>query len=159
MNYKFSDLYIETIKIVEERIVIEFEKPVKYVRTYDKIKLKKELIPRDKSLYYVWGNIGYTILMDYNCKINNNLIKIKDLCFSIEKSIKRGDLDIVLLDIQNVLLPLLDKLTNDAIITLKKAHRISAGPLYEYTPLFSTPQLFVDLFNFSNNIRIRPLGG
>jgi hypothetical protein len=53
------------------------------------------------------------MILDIKCNNNSNLLKIKDMCFQIEKSIKRGDIDIVILEIKNVLLPLLDKLTNE----------------------------------------------
>ena len=106
---KFSDNYIETKIIKQQRIIddnILFSE-------YEERKIIKELIPNDKNKYYVWGNIGYAMLLDIKCNNNSNLLKIKDMCFQIEKSIKRGDIDIVILEIKNVLLPLLDKLTNE----------------------------------------------
>lgn len=139
---KFSDNYIET-KIIKQQRIIDGEPS--FIE-YEERRLIKELIPNDKSKYYVWGNIAYAMIFDTKCNTNSNLIKIKDMCFQIEKSIKRGDIDIVILEIKNVLLPLLDKLTNDEINILKQANRISAGPLYEYQPNFSTPQIFIDLF-------------
>ncbi len=143
---KFSDNYIET-KIIKQQRIIDGE--TSYIE-YEERKLIKELIPNDKSLYYVWGNVGNVIVLDSKCNTNNNLIKIKHLCFQIEKLIKRGDIDIVILEIKNVLLPLLDKLTNYEIDILKKTNRETAGPLYEYQPHISTPQIFIELFNFSN---------
>ena len=86
--------------------------------------------------------------MDYKCKINSNIIILKELCFDIERKIKRGDFDIVILDIKNVLLPLLDKLTIEEINIIKEANRIEAGPLYEYNQMFSTPKIFIDLFSY-----------
>jgi hypothetical protein len=149
MTSKFSDLYIE-YNIHTEKIVYKNEQTdelINVIKEYKKSTIKKELIPNDKSLYYKWGNIGYTLLFDYNCKMNNKIIKIKDWCFDIEKSIKKGDYDIVILNIKNVLLPLLDTLTMDEIQIIKKAHRESGGPLYDLNPSVSTPHIFIDLFN------------
>ena len=138
---KFSDNYIET-KIIKHQKIINDE--ISYVE-FEERKIIKDLIPNDSSIYYLWGNVGYAML--FNCR-TSNLIKIKDLCFQIEKSIKRNDIDIVILEIKNVLLPLLDKLTNDEILLFKKTIRESAGPLYEYQPQLSTPQIFNDFIAF-----------
>ncbi len=140
---KFSDTYIET------KIVINNDNRVEYEERNIKTNQRLKIIPQNKDLAYAWGNIANVILFDYKYTKSdnyNNIIKIKDLCFSIEKSIKRGDFYLVSLEIQNVLLPLLDKLNKDDINIIKKANRISAGPLYEYCPLLSTPQIFIDLF-------------
>ena len=140
---KFSDNYIET-KIIKQHRIIDGE--ILFIE-YEERKLIKDVIPNDKSTYYVWGNIANAMVLDSKCK-TNNLIKIKDMCFQIEKSIKRGDIDIVILEIKNVFLPLLDKLTNDEIQIIKTANREAAGPLYEYNPHISTPGIFIDLFAF-----------
>ncbi len=140
---KFSDIFIETKTVREQRI---FGENIKFIE-YEERKIIKELIPKESHMYYVWGNIAYAMIFDIKCNTNPNLIKIKDMCFQIEKSIKRGDIDIVILEIKNVLLPLLDKLTKDEIEILKKANRLSAGPIYEYYPQLSTPQIFIELFN------------
>ena len=142
---KFSDNYIETK--IKKNNKINYD-----IIEYEERTIIKELIPRNKDLYYVWGRIAYTILMDYKCKINSNInsniIILKELCFDIERKIKRGDFDIVILDIKNVLLPLLDKLTIEEINIIKEANRIEAGPLYEYNQMFSTPKIFIDLFSY-----------
>ncbi len=141
---KFSDIYIETkIKqIINNNNLIEYEER----------NIIKELIPINKDLYYLWRNIGTSILLDYKCNSNNKIKKVKELCFDIETKIKRGDFDIVILDIKNVLLPYLDKLTDDEIKIIYKAHRESSGPLYDvhpnYNRMFITPQIFIDLFNW-----------
>ena len=139
---KFSDNYIET-KIIKHQRIIEGE--TTYIEYEDRI-IIKELIPDDKNNYYVWGNIANAMVLDSKCK-TNNILKIRDLCFKIEKSIKRGDIDIIILEIKNVLLPLLDKLTFDEIQIIKKANREASGPLYEYNPQLSTPQIFIELFS------------
>ncbi len=141
---KFSDIYIDTKIIKEDRYVNDIMYTIQYEER--KIKPDKILI---LNFAYVWGNIAYALLLDYKCNNNINIIKIKDMCFNIETSIKRGDFDIVTLEIKNVLLPLLDKLTKDEINIMSQANRISAGPLYEYQPQISTPQLFIDLFKMS----------
>ncbi len=141
---KFSDIYIETkIKqIININNIIEYEER----------NIIKELIPINKNLYYLWGNVGTSILLNYKCNSNKKINKIKELCFDIETKIKRGDFDIVILDIKNVLLPHLDTLTNNEINILYEAHRESSGPLYEvqpnYNKMFITPQIFIDLFNY-----------
>ncbi len=140
---KFSDIYIETTIKKSYRFINESNYET---NEYEERKFKKELIPKNKELYYLWGNIGNSILMDYNCNININIKKIKDLCFYIERKIKKGDIDIVKYDIMNLLLPLLDRLTDEEINIIKKANRESAGPLYDYQPHLSTPQIFIDLF-------------
>jgi len=145
---KFSDIYIDTKIIKEIKMLNDIPDTIEYEER--KIKPNKILIftfGHSKELYYVWGNIAYAMLLDYKCNNNINIMKIKDLCFHIEKLIKHGDFDIVTLDIKNVLLPLLDKLTIDEINIIKEANRIAAGPLYEYQPFISTPQIFIDLFN------------
>ena len=141
---KFSDTYIQTnirkeIRVINDKIIN---------KEYEDRIIIKELFPKDKSIAYLWGNIGNALLLDYNCMKNNNIMILKDYCFNIEKSIKRGDFDIVTLEIKNVLLPFLDKLTNDEINIIYKANRISAGPLYQYQPNISTPQIFIDLFKY-----------
>ncbi len=141
---KFSDNYIET-KIIKQQRIIDGE--TLFIE-YEERKIIKDLIPNDKSKYYIWGNIANAMVLDSKCK-TNNLIKIKDICFQIEKSIKRGDIDIVILEVKNILLPLLDKLTNDEIQIIKKTNRETAGPLFDYQPNISTPQIFIDLFNSS----------
>ncbi len=148
---KFSDIYIDT-KIIKE---IKNINDTIYTIEYEERKIKPNKIiiftydSNNKHLAYVWGNIAYAFLLDYKCNNYINIIKIKDMCFSIEKSIKRGDFDIVTLEIKNVLLPLLDKLTNEEINTMSQANRVSAGPLYEYQPFMSTPQIFIDLFKMN----------
>jgi hypothetical protein len=139
---KFSDLYIDT-KIIKQKRIIDND--VEIIE-YEERKIIKELIPNNKNLYYVWGRIADVMNNDFKCRKNNNIMKIKDLCLHIEKSIKRGDFDIVILDIKNVLLPLLDKLTIEEINIIKTENRISAGPLYDSQPYFSTPEIFVNLF-------------
>ena len=139
---KFSDIYIETkIKQINNN---NNNNNIEYEERY----IIKELIPINKDLYYLWGNVGNSILLNYKCNSNNKIKKVKELCFDIETKIKRGDFDIVILDIKNVLLPYLDKLSNEEINIIKEAHRESAGPLYEYHPYMSTPQIFIDLFNW-----------
>jgi len=135
---KFSDIYIETKIIKIQRDEQEI--------VYEERNIIKELIPRNKELYYVWGNIGYALLY-YN---NSNIMKLKDLCFDIERKIKHGDFDIVILDIKNVLLPFLDKLTIEEINIIKKAYREAVGPLYDCQPNYqrlTTPQIFIDFLN------------
>ncbi len=144
---KFSDTYIET-KTIKNKIILDNNDDNKYImKEYEVRTIIKELIPRNKNLYYVWGRVATAILTDYNCRTKiKNINKIIELCFEIEKKIKRGDFDIVILDIKNILLPLLDKLTIEEINIIKETNRIEAGPLYEYNQRFSTPQIFIDLF-------------
>ncbi len=140
---KFSDIYIET-KIKQNNNNNNIE--------YEERNIIKELIPINKDLYYLWGNVGNSLLLNYKCNSNNKIKKVKELCFDIETKIKRDDFDIVILDIKNVLLPYLDTLTNDEIKIIKEAYRESAGPLYDvqptYNKMFITPQIFIDLFNW-----------
>jgi hypothetical protein len=149
---KFSDNYIETKinKVQKINNINNINNEINYkIYEYEERTIIKELIPRNKDLYYVWGRIGNAMLMNYKCNFNNNIIKLKDLCFDIERKIKRGDFDIVILDIKNELLPLLDKLTLEEINIIKQANIIQAGPLYDYrddNKRFSTPQIFIDLF-------------
>jgi hypothetical protein len=140
MENKFSDIYIKNINI-KEYISVDI------VKEYKKTEVIKELLPNNKLLYYLWGNIGYSLLFDYNCKMNEKIMKIKDQCFYIENKIKQGDLEIIIYDIKNVLLPLLDSLTLDEIKLMINAHRISCGPLYKQLIDITTPEIFINLFN------------
>ncbi len=159
---KFSDLYIQynTIKITRfngldpktgENIYTDSE--------YTKYSVIKDFIPNNKELFYLWGNIAYSIILDYDCKKNNKLNKLGQLCFMIESKIKKGDIDIVFYDFVNDILPFLDTLTKDEIILIEKAHRVSSGPLYEKMKPLTTPQMFIDLFEYSNISYIRLKGG
>jgi hypothetical protein len=146
---KFSDLYLKynTIKVARfngsdpktgENIYTDSE--------YTKYSVIKDFIPNQKDLYYLWGNMAYSIILDYDCKKNNKLNKLGQMCFMVEEKIKKGDIDIVFYDFVNDILPFLDTLSNDEIIIIEKAHRISCGPLYEKMKHLTTPQMFIDLF-------------
>ncbi len=139
---KFSDNYIETKIIKHQRII---DNNISFIE-YEERNIIKELIPSDKYKYYVWGNIGNAMIFNINCKTNDKIIKIKNLCFNIEKLIKNNDIYIATLEIKNILLPLLDKLTNEEIQIIKNNNRETAGPLYEYYPNLSTPDIFIELF-------------
>lgn len=151
LKNKISDIYIQTNIIKPLVLEIRVFDDIVINKEYEERIIIKELIPKDKNMAYVWGNIGNALMLDYKCMTNSNIMKLKDYCFNIEKSIKRGDFDIVTLDIKNVLLPFLDKLTNDEIDIIYKANRVAAGPLYNYQPYMSTPQIFIDLFTLYQN--------
>ncbi len=147
---KFSDIYIDT-KIIKET---KYLNDITHIVEYEERKIKTNKIlnfcSNNKHLSYLWGNIGYALLFKSQINSSINIIKIKEMCFSIEKSIKRGDFDIVILEIKNVLLPLLDKLSKEEINIIYQSNRIAAGPLYDYQPHISTPQIFIDLFNYND---------
>lgn len=135
---KFSDLYLKyKTNKVSETGDLEY-------RTYSVI---KEFIPNKKDLYYLWSNIAYTIILDYDCAKNQKIKKLGKMCFMIEEKIKKGDIDIVFYDFVNDLLPFLDTLSKDEIILIQKAHRVSCGPLYEKMITLTTPKMFIDLFS------------
>ncbi len=159
---KFSDLYIQYNTIKEQRfsgLDPKSGEPIYKYSEYTKYSVIKDFIPNDKKLYYLWGNIGYSIILDSDCKKNNKLTKLGQLCFMVESKIKKGDIDIMFYDFVNDILPFLNTLTKDEIIQIEKAHRISCGPLYEKMINLTTPQMFIDLFEYSNISYVRLKGG
>jgi hypothetical protein len=150
-NTKFSDLYLNYY-IDKQSFYSTDPKTGEIIsrfREYEKYKVIKEFIPNDKKMYYVWGNIAYSIMFDYDCKQNEKLLKLIQLCLMVESKIRKGDIDIVFYDFVNEVLPQLNTLNTDEINMIEKAHRISCGPLFEKLITFTTPHMFIDLFNYS----------
>lgn len=139
---KFSDLYIKYYTIKQS--FASHEEP----SSYQKYTVIKDFIPNDKSLYYLWGNVAYSLMFDCKLKSNPKIKKLVDLCMMIQSKIKRGDIDIVFYDFVNDLFPLLNTLTTHEITMIKKNHRESFGPLYENLKYLTTPEIFIDLFDY-----------
>jgi hypothetical protein len=159
---KFSNLYLKynTIKVQQFNGVDPKTGENTYKESeYNKYSVIKEFIPNNKELYYLWGNMAYSIILDYDCKKNNKLKKLGQLCFQLEEKIKKGDIDIVFYDFVNDILPFLDTLSKDEISIIQKAHSISCGPLYQKMINLTTPQMFIDLFEYSNISYSRLKGG
>lgn len=147
---KFSDLYIKYYIVKQPFYSVEpktGETICKYSE-YEKYTVIKDFVPNDKKMYYMWGNIAYSMMFDYDCKRNNKIKKISDLCLMVESKIRKGDIGIVFYDFINDVLPQLNTLTIDEVEMIKKAHRESCGPLYETLRIFTTPHMFIDLFNY-----------
>jgi len=123
--------------------------PISTYKEYEKYNVVKEFIPNDKSMYYLWGNIAYSMMFDYNCIRNDKIKKLIDICMMVERKIRRGDIDIVFYDFVNEVLPLLNTLTITEVNMIEKAHRLSCGPLYENLITLTTPEMFIELFNYS----------
>ena len=146
---KFSDQYIKyyTVKVPKfECNDVKTGEPVYKYSEYQKCSVIKEFIPNDKSKYYLWGNSAYTMLFDYDCKRNEKIKKLAQLCFLIEGKIKRGDIDIVFYDFVNDVLPLLNSLTIDEIKLIENAHKIDNGPLYDKLKDIRIPGMLLELF-------------
>jgi hypothetical protein len=145
----FSNLYIQYYTVKEQMTSSSCDNTIYKYSEYQKYKVIKDFIPDDKSMYYLWGNIAYSMMFDYNCKTNNKIKKLIDLCLMVENKIKRGDIGIVFYDFVNDVLPLLNSLTVEEIKMIEKLHRESCGPLYEKLITLTTPKMFIDLFNYS----------
>ena len=152
IDTKFSDLYLNYY-IEKQNLYSSDPKTgdsiISLVKEYKKYKVVKEFVPNDKNMYYVWGNIAYSMMFDYDCKRNDKLKKLTKLCMMVESKIRRGDIDIVFYDFVNDVLPLLNTLTIDEIKMIEKAQRESCGPLFEKLITLTTPHMFIDLFNYS----------
>ncbi len=151
-NSKFSDKYIkyDTVKVQKfDSIDIKTGNNIYKYSEYEKYSVIKEFVPNDKSMYYVWGNSAYTMMFDYNCKRNDKIKKLVQLCLLVEGKIKRGDIDIVFYDFVNDVFPLLNSLNIDEIKFIENAHKIDGGPLYDKLKHMRTPNIFLDLFNFT----------
>ena len=116
---------------------------------YEKYSVIKQFVPNDKNMYYVWGNSAYAMMFDYDCKRNDKIKKLIGLCILVENKIKRGDIGIVFYDFVNDVFPLLDLLTIDEIKLIENAHKIYGGPLYDKLKDIRTPNIFLDLFDFT----------
>lgn len=120
----------------------------KYI-DYQDLTIKKPLIDSDSKLYYKWGNIGYTILLNSECCVNKKLFDIKDDCFNIEKLIKQSEFTPATHYIINYLLPHLNELTKEEIDLLYKYQKIGDGPLYKQLESIRIPNIFIDLFIYA----------
>jgi hypothetical protein len=152
LKSKFSCQYIkyDTIKVQKfDYVDMKTGYNIYKYSEYEKYAVIKDFIPNDKSMYYVWGNTAYAMMFDYDCKRNDKIKKLINLCLLIENKIKRGDIGIVFYDFVNDLFPLLDLLTIDEIKLIENAHKIDGGPLYDMLNHLRTPYIFLDLFNFS----------
>jgi hypothetical protein len=149
-NTKFSDLYIKYFTVKQPLYSIDpktGETICKYSE-YEKYTVIKEFIPNDKQMYYVWGNIAYSIMFDCACKTNSKIKKLTDLCIMIESKIRKGDIGIVFYDFINEVFPLINTLTIEEIKIIKKNHIKSCGPLYEKLITLTPPRIFIDLFDY-----------
>ena len=151
INTKFSDLYIKYFMFKQTFHTVDYKtgNPISTYKEYEKYNVVKEFIPNDKSMYYLWGNIAYSMMFDYNCIRNDKIKKLIDICMMVERKIRRGDIDIVFYDFVNEVLPLLNTLTITEVNMIEKAHRLSCGPLYENLITLTTPEMFIELFNYS----------
>ncbi len=150
-NSKFSDQYIkyDTVKVQKfDSVDVKTGDNIYKYSEYEKYSVIKQFIPNDKKMYYLWGNTAYAMLFDYDCKRNDKIRKLINLCFLVESKIKRGDIDIVFYDFVNDVFPLLNKLSIDEIKLIENAHRLDGGPLYDKLKYIRTPNIFLDLFNF-----------
>jgi hypothetical protein len=146
---KFSDLYIKYYTVKESlasSIDSKTGEPIYKYSEYQKYTVIKDFIPNDKSLYYLWGNVAYSLMFDCKLKNNPKIKKLIDLCFMIESKIKKGDIDIVFYDFINLLLPLLNTFNNEEIKMIQTVYREASGPLYEKLMHLTTPGIFIDLF-------------
>jgi hypothetical protein len=149
---KFSELYIKYNTVKTQRFLSMDSKtnePIFTTSEYQQYKVIKEFIPNDKDLYYLWGNIAYGMMFDYNCMENEKIKKLIDLCLFVENKIKKGDIDIVFYDFVNEVFPLLDSLTIEEIKMIEEADRVSSGPLYEKLIQIRTPEIFINLCNYA----------
>jgi hypothetical protein len=149
---KFSNHYIkyETIKSHKFDSIDAKTGDYKYKYSeYEKYSVIKQFVPDDKKLYYLWGNSAYAMMFDYNCKRNDKIKKLINLCILVENKIKRDDIGIVFYDFVNDVFPLLDLLTIDEIKLIDNAHKIDGGPLYDKLKDMRTPHIFLDLFKFA----------
>ncbi len=151
---KFSNEYIkyDIVKVQKfDSVDIKTGNNIYKYSEYEKYSVIKEFIPNDKSMYYVWGNSAYAMMFDYDCKRNDKIKKLIQLCFLVESKIRRGDIDIVFYDFVNDVFPLLDLLSIDEINMIEKAHKIDGGNLYDKLKYIRTPNIFLDLFTYSFN--------
>jgi hypothetical protein len=151
---KFSELYIKYNTVRTQRFLSFDSKTNETIFTiseYQQYKVIKEFIPKDKNMYYLWGNIGYALMFDNHCIRNEKIKKLTDLCLFVENKIKKGDIDIVFYDFVNDVFPLLDSLTINEIKMIEEADRISSGPLYQKLINIRTPEIFIDLCNYAKH--------
>ena len=149
---KFSELYIKYNTVRTQRFLsvdTKTNEPIFTSSEYQEYKVIKEFTPKDKNMYYLWGNIAYAMMFDYNCLRNEKIKKLTNLCLFVESKIKKGDIDIVFYDFVNEVFPLIDSLTIEEIKMIQDADRISSGPLYEKLIAMRTPRIFIDLYNYA----------
>jgi hypothetical protein len=150
---KFSEIYIKYNTVKNQRFVdfdVKTNEPIFTTSEYQQYKVIKEFIPKDKTLVHMWKHIIDVIMFDYNCKRNEKMKKLIDLCRLVETKILKEDFDIVFYDFVNEIFPLLDTLTIEEIQMIQAADRIDSGPLYEKLIHMRTPEIFINLYNYAH---------